>query len=106
MIVFALQDASLWCTSFCSHNNDTEVNCKQRGGPSQGPSRSITVFIVLLLAVFVAARLIWLFLLGLVLVLASYADCTRMAIHKKMDPQENQVLKMILWIVASISQWI
>ena len=102
MIVFALQDASLWCTSFCSHNNDTEVNCKQRGGPSQGPSRSITVFIVLLLAVFVAARLIWLFLLGLGLVLASYADCTRMAT----DPQENQVLKMILWIVASISQWI
>lgn len=102
MIVSALQDASLWCASLCSHNNDTEVNCKQHGGPSRGPSRSITVFIVLLLAVFVAARVIWLFLLGLVLVLASYADCTRMA----MDPQENQVLKMILWIVASISQWI
>ena len=64
--------------------------------------RSIPVFIVLLQADIVAARVIWLFLLGLVLVLSSYADCTRMAT----DPQEIQVLKMILWIVASISQWI
>lgn len=87
--------------SVCSRNNDTEVNCKQRGGPSRGPSRSIPVFMVLLQAVIVAARIIWLFLLGLVLVL-SYADCTRMAT----DPQESQVLKMILWIVTSISQWI